>query len=662
MKTLTLKNFRGIDKSKDPSQLDINQAYDLVNAELKDGSVTPFKGWVNLFPMNYIPILDPNYTDYKVSFVSYNHEADKILIQIAWNNNTRCALYTIPLYEGLNNASPVKLYPYGQGTYSIDVFTSTFFMKGYQYFMCGGKSQLYSFFRWDGVDTVVNGISEYSNSVYVPILLKGCSPAGLNGTENQERNILSAKFTISYSSDGVATTYNIGMPISADTDEKVSIKVGTSTLTEGTHFTVDRTNRTVNFSAGTTPHGAPVAGTDNVLITSFYPTKDQNGFYLSEFEELLNRIKYCRKSILYGTGNDSRVFLYDNPLYPNFVYWSDVYEPLYYPESNYLQIGDKSSSITGIAKQLDSLVLFKESSTNESTIWLVKQEFDSNGLAKFTATQGVSGIGMDCSNTLQAIEDKPTFLSYQGVYRISSTNVKDERIFEHISKPINSELLKDVMSKSYQSFDYDGKYGIISGKTCYVFDYNLKYIRDNTVCYECYKWEFPHNITATAVIQGKLYLGCDNGMVYVVKTDEYQWQKHTWAEYTYTNNAFTNIETDVTAKWKLPYIAYGDNGYYKHIKQANISASTKTKYGLFSLHESFQDDQLSTVPTETAITSNVGWNTGSSEETYMVDNFIVDINRRDVIKHALTLELKRDITISQIDIDFAYGRKYKGVG
>lgn len=651
MRTLPINNFRGMDLSKDPSQLAPNQCSEMINCELIDGCVSPMKGWHNLFPMDNIPYPDLN-DDKSISLITYNTKANKIVFQ-RYVNGIAYELFSVPLYTVGNTNTPTSI----SGSMT-EAMQNTFTMRDYQYFVTS-----FYMYRWNGTDANVEAVD--NDIAYVPIIRMGSTPVSGGGTDTDQRNMISRKFSVSFSSDGVATVYDLKIAISSSTNDKVSIKVGTTTLVEDTHFTVNRANSTINFAAGTTPHGAPVAGTDNVVITAYYPND-------ATYTAMRGKILKCKYSVLYGVGTDYRVFLYGNPDYPNMIFWSGVYnqgfgsDPTYWPELNYNEIGDKSSAIMGVSKQLDSLVILKQSNNNDSTVWLLKQNFNDDGTARFDITQGVSGIGMDKLNTLQNIEDKPTFLSNQGVYRISSTNVKDERILEHISLPVDKELL-NISDSNYLSFDYDSKFGIVTHYTkvvnsvtltmsmVYIFDYNLKYIKNNTLHYECYKWDFDKNITSCAVIQGKLYLGCDNGMIYVVKVYADQ-NKYTWTEYTTTSETKTEIE----AYFQTPYLNYGNMEYYKHIQKLNINASANNgaNSNRFFISEAYSKDN--TMYEDDITLTNNGWNAGVS--AYTTGVFVNDINKRDVLQHSFKIKPKGDITINQIDIEYSLGRKYKGVG
>lgn len=619
MRRLEIKNFRGVDYSKDITQLDANQAAEMVNMELEEGSIHTYKGYKALFPTtNRIS------EHSSAKYIGYNPTANKIVTFISEVSGGK--LYTIDKYSNRNNHVLTELCAMS-GT--VEGQNASFSMRGYQYFLDGHGPV-----RWDGT----NPVQTLKSVAYIPTTVMGRAPAGDNASQTafEERNLIGNGFKNSFSSDGVATVYVLNESNLDSTP--VTIKVGVTDLVELEDFTVNRITGVVTFNT------APAAGTDNVIITAY---KNKNMQY---------RITSCRKAVLYGSGNDSRVFLYDSVYNSNFVFWSNVYDPTYFPELNYNEIGDKTNPITGIAKQFDSMVVVKSSNNNDSTIWIMRQEFDNNGVAKFQVTQGISGVGCDAANTLQVIEDKPTFLSSTGVYRITGTNVKDERILEHISLPIDKELSKIFVDKRTLSFDHDNKYGISWYNTIYIFDYNLKYLKNNIIHYECYMLNLPSVITSFAVIDEILYIGCNNGLIYTQNKTE-DTKKYYYTEYVWNDGFYSETNVPVASTWNLPLLNYDSDNKFKHIHKINVNASTKTSDGLFSL---YSNSQKANELDFNRIAVNQGWSTPSENETYTVKNCVIDVNERDVLKHQLSFRPSKDIAIMSVIIDFSYGREYKG--
>lgn len=627
MRSLKINNFRGEDSSKDPTQLDVNQAREMINMELRDGYIKSFNGYDALFSIdNAVPMSG------SVTYVGYNPIADCIVFC-----SSEGVLYKIPKFTYKNNNIPAEITG-SDLTNAIVGEKASFYMNNIQYFLDG-----YEIRCWDGLHSISPIVP------YIPTTVMGRAPAGDNSSQTafEERNLISNGFKNSFSSDGVATIYVLNENNLDSTP--VTVKVGVTDLVEGTHFIVDRTAGTINFGAEGLTYGVPPSGTDNVIITAYKNKGNQA------------RINECTKSILYGYGNDSRVFLYGNSSHPNTIFWSHVYDATYYPENNYVMVGDNSNAINGIAKQLDSMLIFKETSNNDSTIWIMTQEFDDNGNAIFDVKQGISGIGMDNANSLQTIEDKPIFVSKTGVYRVTGTNVKDERILEHISSSVDKELL----GNSTFSFDYDNKYCVVNkykpngiewGDAIFVFDYNHKYIRDNIVCYECYKWDIGKLITSVTVIDNTLYIGATGGMIYVVKKDSNE-RRYMNTNYSWSTGSYVETNSIVQASYKTKYFDF-DSSNYKHIHKIKITPSGEEDLNGFNLSYDVTGSQY--------VLSQSSLSSGGDP----LKQHIVNVNQRDVLKSSLSISSavnngdwsldKRCVGIAEIEIEFSYGREYKG--
>ena len=93
------------------------------------------------------------------------------------------------------------------------------------------------------------------------------------------------------------------------------------------------------------------------------------------------------------------------------MHWSDLNNPLYFPENNFSTVGDGSQKITAFGKQNDMLIIFKEHEiyyTNYASNNFTAEEVMSGAIidvasssATFPLTQIHSLIGCDCPNTIR---------------------------------------------------------------------------------------------------------------------------------------------------------------------------------------------------------------------------------------------------------------------
>lgn len=319
-----------------------------------------------------------------------------------------------------------------------------FIMGSYQYFINGAE-----FIRWDGTTFQV-----VTDQAFVPTTVIGRLPAG-GGTAFEAVNLLQPKRKNSFRGDGTTKIYQLDT-VSLDAMTVTAVVAGSS-MTEGSGFTVNRTTGQVTFTT------APVdgAGVDNVVITF---AKTVSGY--------ADRIKKCKFFAIFGVGNNLRVFLSGNPDYPNQDWYSAMQDPTYFPDLNYTKIGSEGVAIKGYALLQGAMHILKESSTYDPTIWTRTIATESDGTIYFPVRPNNSSIGLLATESVKAINDICYMLTKQGIYRITSTYVSDERGLDHISGNIDAKLLKEDNLDKAIAFDYEGKYGLAVNGKVYVIDYN----------------------------------------------------------------------------------------------------------------------------------------------------------------------------------------------
>ncbi len=189
-----------------------------------------------------------------------------------------------------------------------------------------------------------------------------------------------------------------------------------------------------------------------------------------------------------GTSNrfgGTRVFLAGFADSPAKVMWSDVNNPLYFPENNYMFVGDMSQKVTALEKQEDMLVIFKERELYYTTY--VQGSIDKDAViegtnvdvtvsqAYFPLTQLSPYIGCDCPYTIAACRNRLVWLNADGrVYTLASVYAYSERNVREIGVPIYLRLLSETTAEERRiasAADFDGCYCLLIGSTMYLFDY-----------------------------------------------------------------------------------------------------------------------------------------------------------------------------------------------
>ena len=294
---------------------------------------------------------------------------------------------------------------------------------------------------------------------YIPVVVINRDPT-TGGDANENYNRLGAGFTTWFDGDNTATAFTL--PQTGLDATAVTAEVDGVAKTETTHFTVDRTTGIVTFTYGT-----PTTGTNNVKITAYKTS--------SAYEAT---IKGCEYAIAYGgelsgTFGGTRMFFGDYS--SNYVYWSGLNDPTYFPEQNFNLIGSIDDGLRGFGKQYDLLIIFKPNET-------YSMGYSFNGTtASFPTKQLSSSIGCDCPYTIQLINNRLTWLtSYSGVCTLVSTELENERNIQIISQNINGTVFRSgILSETVAnlrlatSTDRYGHYWLCVGTKAWLWNYDI---------------------------------------------------------------------------------------------------------------------------------------------------------------------------------------------
>jgi hypothetical protein len=435
-----IDRFKGINVSSTPTQIDENQSPDMLNVMLDErGALNKRTGYERLYEF------------------SLGSGAINGMFQFRKNDGTTAFLiaWGTTLYTQKLNEQPLSLY---EGIANNSV----------KFFVMGGKCYIQdgtNFLVYDGTT-----VSKVEDSPYIPTLTISRPPAG-GGEKYEDFNLLGAGFKDSFSGDGTATLYVLSLQgLDATT---VTATVDGVAKTEGTDFTVDRTNGKVTFTT------APPSGTNNVIITAYKTTAG-----------LKDRIKQCQFNILFGGSNDTYVFVSGNPNFKNQIWKCGVGDPTYWPENGFYKPGSDNEAVQGFAKQYDYLLIYKEFST-----WNMQFQL-SNGVS-FPLKPINDQVGAIARESIQIIENNPVALDRKGLYSIVASNLRDERNVQHLSENVDGKLLKESLLENAVSIDYDRKYWLALNENVYVYDYSIQ------------QWYVFNNIRANCfyVMNGSLYFG-----------------------------------------------------------------------------------------------------------------------------------------------------------
>ena len=386
------------------------------------------------------------------------------------------------------------------------------------------------------------------SEIYAPLVVVNAvgfddtgSPPVVSGTQFEGYNLLSGAFRTAFTTDGKAHEFKLPLDnLTMNNGESPAVEYtgtdGTVTRWEsfsntmfyaqasaeigGETVTVKLYRRSgiIEFSTGVdTPYPLPGSISNNLIVTAWKTDP-----------EATKKIANMQFATWFGgdrsgINGGTRLFVSGNPDHPNLVHWSDINNPLYFPENNYAYIGESSQKVTGFGKQTDILVIFKEheiySAEYVSGNTYTAQDVVDGKVVDVTANAAIfpitpinSGIGCDCPNTIQLCNNRLIWATSDGaVYGLMAANQASERNVRKLSAMIESRLKAEdrYLLKSALSCDVDGHYMLFVWNRVYLLDY-MDGVFQYYVTYSderkaqrnmsWYCWEFPEECMPAAVM------------------------------------------------------------------------------------------------------------------------------------------------------------------
>ena len=401
---------------------------------------------------------------------------DKMIVHTGTN------LYALPVSDNIGDASKVLIYS------GLSAAPSTAFMMAGKLYLMDGANYVY----YDGT-TAAN----VETIATVPTTRIAVPPAG-GGTKYQPVNMLQPKRINKYQGTAGDTVYYL------DTDNIASVNL-VEKLSGSTWTNITSTISSVDLVAGkitfSTAPGATTGGIDNLRITY---TKTISGY--------ADRIKNCTIAAFYGLNSDNRIFVSGNPGWKNYDWTCYINDPTYFPDDGYSVVGTDNTAIMGYLKQYDSLVIVKEDSDTDATMYLRTASVATNGTdILYRLQQGLAGVGAIAKRAFAVLRDDPLFVSRLGVFGTVSNEVTREHTAQLRSYYINSPLAKEPgLAQAI---------GVVWGRYYILFVNNKAYVADSQQTNQNgmgsfgYEWYYWDSIPASAakVINGSLYFGTDDG-------------------------------------------------------------------------------------------------------------------------------------------------------
>lgn len=371
---------------------------------------------------------------------------------------------------------------------------------------------------------------------YVPLVMingKGVAYSAVDrgesgGVTYEGYNLLTDKFRCSYNTDGKsnrfflpkgANTADYLLQINLtvyDTVKKTTRIIQSDTFTKEGHFHYPFTPTELGFTQSAYAQIDLLAHWDEESMSVFFTAQayakngiinilDENTFKLPWLGESANNLEIiawpqsstgnrdtiCKMKRCMWFGGDrsgvsggSRLFVCGNPDKPNLVHWSDVNNPLYFPENNHAYIGGADQAVTGFGKQGELLVIFKEHELYAAQ-YVAGTDFTyedvTSGkvtdvtayMAQFPITPIHSAIGCDCPDTIRLVNNKLVWATSTGrVYMLPTVNQYNERNVREVSTNVQARLEKESAEhlKSAVAGELQGYYLLLVHNTLYLMD------------------------------------------------------------------------------------------------------------------------------------------------------------------------------------------------
>ena len=335
------------------------------------------------------------------------------------------------------------------------------------------------------------------------------------------------------------------------------------TITQSTIVTVDKANNKWSFPINLTWDYVDDTDQDNPSATIKIDYDRQDSYQSESRRPFFSTTRNAN----FSTGISNTMFI-SGAEYPNYtsrVWWSEINNPLYFPDLNYIEVGSNDTSVMGLCKVGDYLGVVKQSKTTDTAIFLVyPTSFEDN--TTYAVKQLTSGIGAIGKYAFNVLGDETLFLSPDGVMAIVAGEDNDHKI-QNRSYFIDGKLLKESNLENAYSFVFESKYYLALNDHCYVLDGNQRnsWGNDKTnLVYECYYLE---NVPANCFVK-------HNEQLYFSNDDMLCKVKDRSAGDAYTDAMSVGVENaPVKARWSTILDDDGALNYYKTMQKKGNAIS-----------------------------------------------------------------------------------------
>lgn len=423
----------------------------------------------------------------------------------------RMGYQTVKKYDGKINGAHMM-----RGASEVLIHAGTKFYKGDEVLYADANDERSRSWQFDKKLYIIDGkallvydgetLKKASDGAYIPTLTISKEPSG-GGQDYEALNLIQPAFIELFYSNGEAKDYHLTFGELDETPVKVEIldKNGDwQEKKEGTDFTVDRKGGIVNFSAA--PEKSPLEGEDNVKITAYRTV-----------EGYADRVNKCSIGTLFGVnGALDRLFLSGNPDFINYDWYSQQFDPSYFPDTGYAVLGSGSSAIVGYSIISNYLAAHKDETERDQSIILRAGDLVENEPA-FKIVNTLQGAGAVAKSSFAYLATEPLFLTRSGVFAVTAQDITGEKYAQNRSFYLNGKLLSEEGLENAYAFVHEDMYWLCLNGVAYILDGLQPLMTDKSMPYATrqYAGFYVTNIPANCMWEhgGDFYFGTSDGRV-----------------------------------------------------------------------------------------------------------------------------------------------------
>lgn len=304
--------------------------------------------------------------------------------------------------------------------------------------------------------------------------------------------------------------------------------------------------------------------------------------YTEKKHTYLDRIDKATICTKFGaSGNVDRLFVAGWSEMSEYEFWSEIDNPLFFPDLNYACLGDEDTAIMGWSRiNNNQLAIHKSSNGTDPTIYIqsaamtqnkTQSENTKSGVFELASTysvafpikEGPAGQGAVSQRAFGVLCGEPLFLSNNGIFatKYVADVATDVRYAVPRSYYINSKL-KDFDLSNAECIVFDNRYYLslgngyvlfADGKQEFMIGGNQKY----DYSYEWYLWDnVPARIWWTT--DNVLYFGTEDGRICRF------------------NDRFLDDGKPINCYWTTPPLSFGTTPFYKKVRNVIVSCVLPT--------------------------------------------------------------------------------------